>query len=357
MTRTRLLLGGGGLLVIAVAAMAATSLRPHQIALVGVVDANEVVVTPAVQARLDSLWVEEGSSVVAGQLLASLDQSELAAQAAAAGSTPASMRAQLDQAAASALQAEGEAEGAQAGARARLASARAELARQDAELTRQRSETERTIALSKNAAVSESELDRATTALRVQEQVVEAAREALRAAEADVKRASAGALAAEAARGGVIATRARLRGAQADSAAAHTRLNYAELRSPVSGVVQVLVARRGELVGPGSPVVVLIDPDHPWVRVAAPESEAGAVAVGDSLDVRFPSGLKVRGRVIGKSAAGEFATQHDVSTSKRDIRAVAFRVALPNPRRVIVPGMTAEVLLPTVPRGAGSATP
>jgi HlyD family secretion protein len=111
--------------------------------------------------------------------------------------------------------------------------------------------------------------------------------------------------------------------------------------------VNVLVARRGELVGPNAPVAVIVDPDHPWVRVAAPESDAAAVSVGDSLTVRFPSGPTVRGRVISKGVEGEFATQRDVSASKRDIRAVAFRVAFANPRRAVVPGMTAEVLLPT----------
>lgn len=339
---------GGGVVVLLGAAMAATTLRPHEIILIGVVDANEVVVTPPVQARIDSLWVDEGSVVKAGEPLATLDRSELAAQAEAAGASAASMRAQLDQASVSAQQAEGEATSNQAGARARLATARADLGRQEAELTRQRSETERTVTLSKNAAVSQSELDRATTALRVQEQVVLAAREALAAAEADLRRADASALGATAARGGVVATRARLRSAEADSVAAHTRLDYTQLRAPVAGVVQVLVARRGELVGPGAPVVVLIDPDRPWVRVSAPESEAGAVTVGDSLEVRFPSGVTVRGRVMSKSAVADFATQHDVSISKRDIRAVAFRVALPNPNHAIVPGMTAQVVLPTV---------
>jgi multidrug resistance efflux pump len=112
--------------------------------------------------------------------------------------------------------------------------------------------------------------------------------------------------------------------------------------------VQVLAARRGELVGPGTPVAVLVQTDRLWVRVAAPESEAGAVAVGDSLEVRLASGDVTRGRVIGKSAEGEFATQRDVSASKRDIRAVAFRVAIANPRNAIVPGTTASVVLPTV---------
>ena len=73
------------------------------------------------------------------------------------------------------------------------------------------------------------------------------------------------------------------------------------------------------------------------------------VAIGDSLTVLLPSGQTLRGRVISKAAEGEFATQHDVSAAKRDIRAVAFRVAIPNPRRVLVPGMTVQVLLPTTP--------
>jgi len=30
--------------------------------------------------------------------------------------------------------------------------------------------------------------------------------------------------------------------------------------------------------------MVIVDPDHLWVRVAAPETDAGSVAVGDSLD-------------------------------------------------------------------------
>jgi len=263
---------------------------PREIVLTGVVDADEVVVTPPVQARVDSLWVTEGSDVRAGDPLATLDRGELAAQAAAAGAGAASARAQLEQAAASARQTEGETAGQVAAAAARVSSARAELAHQQAELQRERDETERSRSLERAGAVAPAELERATTALHVQEQAVAAAREGLRVAEADLGRMRAGTLANAAARGGVAATGARLRSAEADSAAAGARLSYAELRAPVSGSVQVLVARRGELVGPGSPLAVIVDADHPWVRVSAPESEAGAVAVGDSLQVRLASG-------------------------------------------------------------------
>jgi HlyD family secretion protein len=345
--RRRLLLAVGVLALAAVAITTAARLRPRQLVLVGVVDANEVVVTPPVQARLDSLWVEEGSEVRAGQPLASLERDELAAQAAAAGASTASARAQLDQASATALQAADDAAGTRAAAQARVASAQAEVGRLDAQAERARAQARRATALARGGALSASELEQATTDQRVQESALASARESLRAAEGDLRRAEAAALAARAAREGVAMTRARLRGAEADSVAARTRLTYTELRAPVSGVVNVLVARRGELVGPNAPVAVIVDPDHPWVRVAAPESDAGAVAVGDSLTVRFPSGQTARGRVISKGVEAEFATQRDVSASKRDIRAVAFRVAFANPRRAVVPGMTAEVLLPT----------
>src|SRR5689334_11537255 len=102
--RRRLLIAVGVLAVAAVATTTAPRLRPRALVLVGVVDANEVVVTPPVQARLDSLWIEEGTEVRAGQPIASLERDELAAQAAAAGASTASARAQLDQAAATARQ-------------------------------------------------------------------------------------------------------------------------------------------------------------------------------------------------------------------------------------------------------------
>jgi multidrug resistance efflux pump len=229
-----------------------------------------------------------------------------------------------------------------------MASAQADVSRQNAELQRVSADARRATTLAASGGMSPSELERATTALHVQEQMSAAAVQSLHAAEADLRRAEAGELAASAARGSVAATRARLEGARADSAAASARLGYTELRAPVSGVVQVLAARRGELVGPGTPVAVLVETGKLWVRVAAPESDAGAVAVGDSLEVRLASGDVTRGKVITKSVEGEFATQRDVSASKRDIRAVAFRVAIANPRNAIVPGTTASVVLPTV---------
>jgi HlyD family secretion protein len=347
MTRSRRIL----IIAVVVAAAAVAWMLLHRppsvLSLAGVVDADEVVVTPSVQGRIDSLTITEGAAVHAGDLLAVLDQSELAARAAAAGASAAGVRAQVAQATVNAEQAAGEAVGAQASARAHRASAGADVTRQQAQLAQLRTQATRSLSLYKGGAISNADLERDTLAVRVQEQVVNAARETLRAADAEVVQADAGALAATAAKRTITMTQAQLRGAQADSSAASTRLGYAELRAPSPGIVQVLVARLGELVGPGSPVAVIVNTDRLWVRVAAPESSAGAVSVGDSLTIKFPSGLVTRGAVLSKSVVADFATQHDVSATKRDIRAVAFKVSVPNPSHALVPGMSAEVQLPT----------
>jgi hypothetical protein len=45
----------------------------------------------------------------------------------------------------------------------------------------------------------------------------------------------------------------------------------------------------------------------------------------------------------------DFATQRDVSRTKRDIKTFSIKVAVPNPNRRLISGMTATVLLPPLP--------
>jgi multidrug resistance efflux pump len=334
------------ILLVAAIAVIVTAGRHRDLVLIGVIDANDVVVTPRVQARLDSLLVDEGSEVKAGQLIARLESSELAAQAASVAAAASSAAAQLNESRSTALQVSGSTEAAVSAANARLASARAALVREQAQLAQDSADASRAALLARSGGVSPADVEKANNTLRAQHAVTAARSQEVMAAEADLANAQAGAHAVAAANSQVATTEARVRGARADSLAAMTRLRYAELRAPVSGTVQVLTARRGELVGPGTPVAVIVDPTNLWVRVAIPETDAGGIAVGDSLTVRVATGDELRGRVISKGAEGEFATQRDVSSAKRDIRAVAMRVAIPNPRRALVPGMTAQVLIP-----------
>ena len=58
-----------------------TTPRGSDLDLIGTVDANQVVVSPQVAGRIAKLLVDEGTKVKQGDLIATLDPSELEAQA------------------------------------------------------------------------------------------------------------------------------------------------------------------------------------------------------------------------------------------------------------------------------------
>jgi HlyD family secretion protein len=60
----------------------------------------------------------------------------------------------------------------------------------------------------------------------------------------------------------------------------------------------------------------------------------------------MPSGATIPGKVIFKNTEGDFATQRDVSRSKRDIKTVALKLRIDNQGMKYATGMTAEVLVP-----------
>ncbi len=64
------------LVIFGIAAVAYYFTTPHgtDIALIGVVDGNEVIVSPQITGRIINLTVDEGSTVKKGDLIAELDQ-------------------------------------------------------------------------------------------------------------------------------------------------------------------------------------------------------------------------------------------------------------------------------------------
>jgi len=103
--------------------------------------------------------------------------------------------------------------------------------------------------------------------------------------------------------------------AQAALRAAEARLGFTRIFAPASGRLSTLVARRGEFVGTGSPILTLVDFQQSWVYVELPETQAG------------------------------FATQRDVGGENRDIRAIRVKVLIENPGGRYLPGMTAELVV------------
>jgi multidrug resistance efflux pump len=134
--------------------------------------------------------------------------------------------------------------------------------------------------------------------------------------------------------------------AAAQRTKADVRLAYTEIHAPIDGFVDMRAVRAGEYVNPGQPVLTLVNPDDLWVRADIEETYVDHVRIGDTLNVRLPSGAERPGTVFYRGADASYATQRDVSRTKRDIKTFEIRLRLDNRDRALALGMTAYVALP-----------
>src|SRR4029077_8591243 len=176
----------------------------------GIIDANQVVVSPKVQGILERLKVDEGSTVRGGELIATLDTAELNANLEADRASVANLRSQLAQSQSNYQMASAETAGDLAGAQARLSVAKAQLEQSRSQLERVRNDFQRTEALSARGVSAQQDLDHWTADLRTQQATVNAQSEQVRAAEADLVHAQAGEFRRSAAQSAVESTQAQL---------------------------------------------------------------------------------------------------------------------------------------------------
>jgi multidrug resistance efflux pump len=320
--------------------------RTSDTVLIGIVDANQVIVSSKIMGRVEKLYVDEGSKVKAGDLIAEVDSAELEAQKNAAQATINAYDSQVSSMQATEAQTLGETNSGVVNSQARLASAKAALVQAQADLVRIQSDSQRMVALAKAGVESDQDRVRAEEQLNAQNAVVLSAQENVDAAQADLNTANARLHQQRAAASNVATNQAQVANAKAQLAEADTRLGYTKIYAPVTGTVSVRATRQGEVVNPGTPIVTIIDFGDTWVRAEAPETESRYVADGDKLKVRLPAGQPIEGTVIFKAVESDFATQRDVSRRKRDIKTIGLKLKVDNPDGALVPGMTAEVLLP-----------
>ncbi len=313
--------------------------------LIGTVDANQVIVSAQVEGRIQKLYVDEGTPVKAGDLIAELDASELQAQQAAATATIASSQHKVAEMQHTEKSTSGSTSSDVVNAQAKLSSAQAQLLQAKATLERVQSDSRRAVALAKAGIASDQERVQAETNLQAAEATVQAQQDLVSAAEADLKAAQARTYQANAAKSTVAATEADLKNAIAQKNQAQVRLGYTKIYAPVTGTVSVRAARQGEVVNIGAPIVTIVDLSDTWARAAIPETYADHIGYGDVLRIRLPGGTVTKGKVFFKGVEGDFATQRDVSRRKRDIKTIVLKVRLDNPKGAYVPGMTAEVLV------------
>ncbi|HXK05312.1 MAG TPA: efflux RND transporter periplasmic adaptor subunit [Verrucomicrobiae bacterium] len=362
--------------------------RPQTLVLTGTVDGNEVVVGSKITGRIVTLAVDDGQWVKAGDLIAVLDQDEMRADQSAAAHAIAQARAnaqqsvaqtellektlptKVQQAGAQVEQSRAQLEQSQAQlaqARAQLQQAQAQVAQTQAAVAKARDNynrirplVEKDINPPQDLVSAKSDLDSSTANEEAARAAAAAAQRAVAAAEAGVDAVRRSVAAAQAALADAQhqerqvnvqerqteALRAAEAQAVANAAAATARFDETRIYAPASGIVTLRAARQGEVVNPGSPIVTLFDLSSTWVVADVEETYADLIAMGQKLRVRLPSGTEISGPVIYKAVEADFATQRDVSRTKRDIKTVAIRVRVPNPEGRLPLGMTAWVMLP-----------
>ena len=313
--------------------------------LIGTVDANQVIVSPQTQGRLQKLLVEEGTPVKSGELIAVIDPAELKAQAAAASANISSLQSKVSGMRYTEQSTKGSTSSEVANAQAKLRSMTSQLAQSQATLQRTESDSRRMIELAKQGVASDQERVQAETNLAAARANVQSLKDQVTAAEADLNAAVARTHQANAAQSTVASTQADLRNAEEQKRQAEVRLGYTNIYAPVTGTVSVRAAREGEVLNVGQPIVTIVDLGDTWVRAAIPETQADHIGLGDTLRVRLPGGTITSGKVFFKAAEADFATQRDVNRRKRDIKTIVLKVRLDNPKGAYVPGMTAEVLV------------
>jgi multidrug resistance efflux pump len=231
-------------------------------------------------------------------------------------------------------------------AEAALAAAQAQRAEAAAELERARLDFERAEGLFKHGIVSTQVADQARIAYLAAQAHVESFRKQVEAQQAVLALARANAEQIAMRHSALMANRHQLAAAGAQKEKAEVRLGYTEILAPIEGLVSVRAARQGEVVNAGQPILSLINPDDLWVRADVEETYIDRIRLGDRMPVRFPSGLERTGIVFFRGVDAGFATQRDVSRTKRDIRTFEIRLRVDNSDRRFYPGLTAYVTVP-----------
>jgi len=345
-----------GLFLLAVALGAIALLRHEEspdVRLTGVVSANEAIVSSELSGRLRELRVDEGDRVEKGEVIAVLATEEIDTQRQR-------QLAAIDQLSARLEQGEERVRLETARVKSQIEAATAQLRASEsqreevrAELDQAMKDLERTSELLAQGLVARQVKEQEETVVEVIRARLRTADDRTEAARAELEIHRASERQVRVMEQEVQQTEAQVAQARAELEQIAVRRGYTELRSPLTGVVSVRVAREGEFVAAGSPVVTVVDLTDVWVRAEVEETLLGNLVLGQSLPVILASDLELEGEVTFISPEAGFATQRDVDRVKRDIRTFGIKIALDNPDGRIHPGMTAFVVVP----GKGALPP
>jgi len=239
---------------------------------------DQAAITPKITAPVRTFYVNRGSRVQRGQLLAVLENRDLAAAEVENKGAYEQAQAAYGLETASALPEEWQK------AELDLKSAKEAL---DAE---QKVYDSRRV-LFEQGAMPRKELDASAVALVQAKAQYDIAEKHLAALQAGGKQDQ------------LRSAKGQLTSAQGKYEGAAAQLAYTEIRSPIDGVVTDRPNYPGETPAPGTPLLTIMDTSSAIARAHIPQNEAAALKPGDSATITAPGDVRVPGKVMLVSPA------------------------------------------------------
>ncbi len=291
-----------------------------RLVLQGNVDVRQVNLAFKVDGRIETLAVDEGDPVKAGQVVATLDARYFDDELRLARARRDNLKAALQRL--------------EHGSRPEeIAEARAELAERQAALENARLALQRREALMQKGSVTREEYDNARAAFKEAEARTHTAEEAFRLAEIGPRQED------------IDAARAQLRGEEASVSQAERRLADSRLIAPGAGVILTRARERGAIVAPGETVFALTLSSPVWVRTYVNEVDLGRVQPGMTAGVRTDSarGKVYVGHVGFISPTAEFTPKTVETRELRTDLVYRLRIVVDNPDGGLRQGMPVTV--------------
>jgi RND family efflux transporter MFP subunit len=239
---------------------------------------DQAAITPKIVAPVRTFYVNRGSPVHRGQLLAVLENRDLAAAE---------------------IENKGAYEQAQATYGLETSSALPEewqKAELDFKTSKEAYEAEQKVydsrrILFQQGAMPRKELDASAVSLAQAKATYDLAQQHLTALQSAGKRDQL-----KSAKGQLTSAEGKYQGAAA-------QLAYTEIRSPINGVVTDRPTYPGETPAPGTPLLTVMDTSLVTARAHIPQSEAAALKTGDAATINAPGDVHVSGKVTVVSPA------------------------------------------------------
>jgi multidrug resistance efflux pump len=283
---------------------------------IGIARETEIHVSTEINGRLAEILVKPGQHVRKGEILARLENPDLAAS--------------VEQAKASEKQAHADRNNVYAGVRQEqidISARNLEAAKSNVVLARQ--QYDRTAALAAQDYMSKQKLDESENTLKKAEGSVAEL-------EATLARNKAGPTIEERA----IAD-AKVVLASTATADIEAQLDKITIRAPIDGVIGLLVATPGEVISPGQTILTFDAPGKRWFSFTIREDRLRGIAIGAPVTLLTSKGDHVAGYVTELYPLGEFAVWRAArAVNDHDLNSFLVRIDPTSPNGDIEPGMT-----------------